>query len=324
MTRTFLMAALLVGCGGATEEGEKAGGRSVDAPSAIRSDVAVPIAHVAGAPVGEADLLAHAARNHPANGATYTPEERARLVDEVLTDELLFQTALEKGLYHDAKVRKILVNLLLRTEVYSKVTNGDFSEDELRRYYDEHKDTFVVPAKVHARRILVRIGPDGEAAAKARAEDLHLQLKKDRTQFSKLALEHSDGSHKRRGGDLGFVAREGKPGVEPEVIAHAFDMRVDELSSPIKVGDAFHILLVVNKRDKVERSFQQMKGSVLRMVKQQRFEERRTAYIDELKKTMAIEIDQAKVDGLDLERRRDHGPGPGPVEHAHGKNDGHH
>lgn len=321
MVRTFLALALLAGCGG------QQSGTAPTLPAGsldVKRAVAEPIAVVAGAPVSADDLASHASRNRPADGRSHTKEERERLLDEVLTDEVLFQKAIQAGLYHDAKVRKILINLLLRQEVYEKVSNSDFGEEELRAYYDSHRDDFVVPEKVQVRRIVVKIGSD-PAAAEARARDIYAKAKAAPTSFPALAMEHSEGPFKRRGGDVGFVPREGKPGVEPEVIARAFDLRPEEITEPFQVGDAWHILMLVNRRDRVERTFDQMRGSVLRMVKQDRFETLRKAYVEQARKEMPIEVFQAKVDAVDLERLP-HAMGTPPRRpHTHGDEgeDGH-
>lgn len=329
MSRMVVLAALMMGCGGSPQE--TTSGKAPAGSLVVQAaDVVNPVAVVGGASIGEEALRQMADRTRPADGKVHTAEERKQLVDDMITDEVLFQKAIAEGLYHDQKVRKILTNLLLRQEVYGKVTNADFAEEELRAYYDEHKEEFVVPEKVQAKRVVVNIAGD-EAAAKAKADKIRADLVRDPESFAKVATSVSDGPYKRRGGDLGFVAREGKPGVEPEVVERAFSQKLDVVGEPFKAGEAFHILLVVNKRDRVERSFEQMKGSVLRMVKQEKFEKLRDDYIREAKAATTIELDQKKLDGLDLTRRTRFGsdpsapgqPGGARDGHAHGADDGH-
>ncbi|MEZ4321926.1 MAG: peptidylprolyl isomerase [Myxococcota bacterium] len=313
------IAAVLVGCSGSPKAnggGQGAPNDGVTLGAGPKREVGETLAKVGSAVVGSEDFKHEASRKQPADGQALSAEERAEVLDELVTEEVLFQEALKKGLYQDSKVRKILVNLLLREEVYANVKNDDFEEAELQAYYDEHKDDFVVSEKVQVKRILIRIGPDrDDAAAKALADQLYGELQKDRRVFGELAAQHSDGPYKRRGGEIGFIDANGKPGIDDEVVSKAFEMKVDEISKPFKSGDGYHILWVVNRRDRVERSFDQMKGSVVRMVKQERYKKLTDDYIDAAKKRYAIEIDQAKVGTIELGRPmsdpRDREDGPG-------------
>src|SRR5262245_61432616 len=71
------------------------------------------IAKVGDAVITAQDFAAAAARATPA-GPELTKEERRKVLDDLVTEEVLFQEAVAKGLYRDPKVRKIMVNLLLR------------------------------------------------------------------------------------------------------------------------------------------------------------------------------------------------------------------
>lgn len=292
-----------IGCSGkpAEQGGVSSSGSSLDR---ARKGVEDVIATVDGAPIGAADLRQQASRNPPADGKSHTEAERKALADDLVEEEVLFQEALKKGLYHDSKVRKILVNLLLREEVYSQVRNDSLTDEELQAYYQEHLEDFVTPEKVQVRRILFRIREDrDDAATKAAAMQVYAELRKDPRLFSELASKHSDGPYKRRGGDLGFVSREGKPGVDAEVIEKAFGMQVDGIAAPFLANNAYHILQLVNRRERTERSFDQMKGSVVRMVKQGKHEAIKEKYIADTLAGYKIEVDAKKLAGVDLARR---------------------
>ena len=70
------------------------------------------------------------------------------------------------------------------SEVYSKVQNNEFSDEDLKAYYQQHKDEFTFPAKVHVKRILLRITDErDEAATLAEALRIRKELKKAPHQF---------------------------------------------------------------------------------------------------------------------------------------------
>ena len=221
-------AVLMSGCNGpqgATEPAPMSGQMKKLGARSEKGDKGESLATVGDAMIGSEAFKHAAQRRQPADGKALSSEERKEVLDELVTEEVLFQEALQRGLYNDTKVRKILVNLLLREDVYSSVTNDDFSDDELNQYYESHKDEFIVPEKVQVRRIYLKITPErDDAATKTLATKLHKDLVKDKRVFGDLAVQHSDGPYKRRGGDLGFVAREGKPGVDPGVIEKAFTL----------------------------------------------------------------------------------------------------
>ena len=303
-TLTTLMVATLLaaqGCGG-NEAGVPADGGKVSAPSA---DAGETLATVNGLKVGSEDFKAAAARKVPADGKALSLDEKKDVLKRLVDEKLLYQAALKEGLDKDPKVQKVMVNTLLREAVYAKVKNSDFTDEVLQGYFDENRDDFVVPEKVQIKRILVKVTderPDDKA--KAEAERLHGKLAKDSSQFKDLASNHSEGPYKRRGGDVGFVPADGKPGLDKAIVDEAFKLGVGEISSVFKTDEGYNIVLAANKRDKVERTFQQMKGSVLRKIKNEKLKSLYEGYVDDLREGASIATEDAKLDGIEVEPAR--------------------
>ena len=303
-TLTTLMVATLLaaqGCGG-NEAGVPADGGKVSAPSA---DAGETLATVNGLKVGSEDFKAAAARKVPADGKALSLDEKKDVLKRLVDEKLLYQAALKEGLDKDPKVQKVMVNTLLREAVYAKVKNSDFTDEVLQGYFDENRDDFVVPEKVQIKRILVKVTderPDDKA--KAEAERLHGKLAKDASQFKDLASNHSEGPYKRRGGDVGFVPADGKPGLDKAIVDEAFKLGVGEISGVFKTDEGYNIVLAANKRDKVERTFQQMKGSVLRKIKNEKLKSLYEGYVDDLREGASIATEDAKLDGIEVEPAR--------------------
>jgi peptidyl-prolyl cis-trans isomerase C len=279
--------------------------------AALNSDVGEVIATVGEGKIGVQDFQMAAARTPPADGQNLTLDERKEIVDKLVVDEVLYQEAAKKGLYKDPKVRKIMVNLLLREEVYATVRNSDFSNDELQDYYMGHKDEFVVPEKVQVKRIFIKVTPErDDAAAKTLATDLYNKVKGNPKSFSEVAAEFSEDPYKRRGGDLGYLSVEGKPGVDQSVVEKAFTLNVDQLTTPFEGGGGYNVILLAGKRERVERTFEQMKGSVLRKLKNERYKELTDEYIATVKGSYPTKLDEEKLGGLELRSRRGGGLAP--------------
>ncbi|MED5374114.1 MAG: peptidylprolyl isomerase [Myxococcota bacterium] len=299
---TLLTAGLLAttGCSGdATSTPE---GASTEQSA---EDIGTVLATVNGMKIGSVEFESVAARQAPADGKALSAEERKEVLDRLINERVLYQEALRKGLDKDDKVKKVMVNTLLREDVYANVRNSDFTDAELEAYFEANKDDFVVPEKVQIKHILVRITEERpEAEAKALAEDIRKRLGGDpANNFRQLAIDFSEDAYARRGGDVGFVSQEGKPGLDQSIVDKAFGMEVGQLSQVFRTDSGFSIVYVAQKRDRMERTFQQMKGSVLRKVKNDRLNDVLEEYVSKLKADAAISIDEAALQAVEIDAR---------------------
>jgi len=288
-----------------------AGGKAAGKAASEGSDDAV--AMVGGVPITRSEFEQVAARKTPENGKSLSDAEKQEVLDKLVEEKILYLKALENGLDKDPKVQKVMVNTLLREEVYSKVRNSDFADEELRAYYEEHKDEFVVPEKVQIKRILIRATDERPApAAKAEAQRLRKEVVADPDNFKELATKFSEGPYKRRGGDLGFVSEDGKPGVDSAIVDRAFSLDVESVSDVFQTDEGFNVIYVANRRDKVERTFQQMKGSVLRKLKNERLQEMYDEYVTGLRGDgPPVDVDEEALAEIEIENLARPGLRPG-------------
>ncbi len=299
-----LLTLALAGCsGGGT------GGGNQDFSGGGTEDIGEPLAHVNGMAVGAKEFDQMASRRGP-NDQAMDLAARKEVMNKLVEEKLLYQEAVRQKIDRDPKIQKMMVNTLLKKEVYGTIKNGDISDDELKKYFDEHKDDFIVPAKVQIKDILVKIQPgQDEAAAKKEADRIRGEVQAKPDSFKDLAIKYSQGPYARRGGDLGFVSQKGKPGIDQKIVDEAFKMEKDQVSQVIKADDGFHIIMVANKREQVERTFDQMKSSVLRKVKSDKYKELYDNYVAKLRQGAKIEMDDKKLEAHKIEKKA--GPPPG-------------
>jgi peptidyl-prolyl cis-trans isomerase C len=282
-------------------------------PGGSPADLGETLATVNGVVVGSKEFEQAAARKAPASGDALSAEEKKEVLDALVEEKLLYAEALRKGLDRDPKVQKVMVNTLLREDVYSTVKNGDFNDEMLQTYYEEHKSEFVVPEKVQIKRILIKVTdarPDD--AAKAEAERIRGDIVKTPDSFKDLAAKFSEDPYKRRGGDVGFVSKEGKPGLDSAIVDKAFSLETGAVSEVFKTTDGYNVVQVAARREQVERTFQQMKGSVLRKVKNDKMKELYDGYVSKLKTGATIKIDETKLAAVEIKNsRRPFTPGSG-------------
>jgi peptidyl-prolyl cis-trans isomerase SurA len=102
--------------------------------------------------------------------------------------------------------RSMMVQKVEQAEVFGKIA---ISEDEARKYYQEHLGEFTTPAAVTMREILVALPNDGKGATPAQDEAAKGKAGQLRTRalagdnFMKLAEENSDAPSKANAGLIG-------------------------------------------------------------------------------------------------------------------------
>ncbi len=322
-TAVFILACLLAACS-SPEDGDSPSApaaASAEAPLRLPSKamIGTTLATVSGHPIGSREFDPQAVRR--AGPAGDLPMEvRMEVIDDLVDEKLLYIEALRRSMDLDPKIQKMMVNTLLKEEVYSSVRTSDITEDELRGYFEEHKDEFVVPEKLQIKRILIK--PKGDETpdqAIARANEIRAEVVARSDDFKALAQQHSQGPFARRGGDMGFVTLEGKPGVDPAVVEKAFAIGRGDVSDVFETRDGWNIVQVASRRDKVERSFEQMRGSVLRKVKSEKYRTLYEAYVAGLKAKADIRVDRARLERHKIDAVRQVSPGASPTVDSKGE-----
>jgi peptidyl-prolyl cis-trans isomerase D len=169
--------------------------------------------------------------------------------------------------------RKIAYALLDTSKIAGET---QVSADDLRSYYNQHRDEYRVPEQVNVRHILVKTPPagaDGKVdqkavdAAKTKAEGILKQLKSG-AKFEELAKKNSDdpGSAKN-GGSLGWI---GRGRTVPEFEKVAFSLPKGGTSELVKSSYGFHIIRVDDKQDAHVKSLDEVKAQVEPAIKQQK------------------------------------------------------
>ena len=175
-----------------------------------------------------------------------------------------FKQALTRSGLTEAKLEKrikrgLMIEELVEKEVIDKIV---VSPEEVKAFYQEHKDEYAQEEEVHARHILIKVAPgaspEDDGKAKDRANAVLARAKKGED-FATLAQEYSEGPSGTRGGDLGYFGR-GKM-VKPFEEA-AFRLKVGEVSDPVRSSFGYHIILVEDRREAKRPSYEEVKDRV--------------------------------------------------------------
>lgn len=233
------------------------------------SALAAELANVNGKSITTEDLQKILDEMPPQERTQYDSlESRADLLENLITRELLFQEGKRQGLEKEKEIisqiedakRDILVNA-----VVEKIRKTRLGEQEMRLYYEEHRDDF---REIRASHILVETEKE--------AKDLRKKLDAG-SDFGELARKHSiDSNSGQQGGDLGYFTRNTMVKAFEDV---AFSMKVNQVSEPVKTQFGFHIIKMVEGRDPrvFEEITQPVKQSLRRTIFRKEVEKLKTA-----------------------------------------------
>jgi peptidyl-prolyl cis-trans isomerase C len=224
------------------------------------------------------------------------PQLKETVLKQFIQSIVISDLAKQKGFDRNPEIKEqlqffsdnFLANEYLKREIAQKVT---VSDDELKTYYDSHKDEFKTQEMIKARHILIRVensaSEDERKKAKEKAE-MCLKKIKDGEDFAKMAGEFSDDpGSKAKGGDLGFFPR-GRM-VKPFEDA-AFSLKPGEISGIVETQFGFHIIKVEEKKDSTIESFDAVKDKLKQKLSQDRTRKELTDFIDKAMKDSKTEI----------------------------------
>jgi peptidyl-prolyl cis-trans isomerase C len=134
--------------------------------------------------------------------------------------------------------RSLYRNTLLQS---LKDTQKSISDEEAKRYFQEHEEEFIQPDRIRVS--LIETGPDQEKEINAAYKEV--RAGKD---FAQLASAHSKHPSSKNGGDLGFLTRK----QYKHLTEVAFTIKPGEISKPFKSPTGWHIIKVtelIKKQD---------------------------------------------------------------------------
>ncbi len=218
-------------------------------------------------------------------------KERGHVVtDEEVTEAMReFERRGEQMDHSDPHLMKMVREQLTVLRVMEREVRSGImvSDDELKRYYENHLSRFMLPEEYRLSQILIRPRP-GETAQtmQARAADVHTTLRQG-AEFADLARRRSEGAEAGQGGSLGFV----RQGELESSIEHAIArLQPGEFSEPIKTENGFHIVRLDDRKPSRFREYTQVKAELQTLVYQQKTEDHYAKWMGELKDKAYIEV----------------------------------
>lgn len=213
----------------------------------------------------------------------YVKENRSQFLRDMVDRELIYRQARRSPLARSEKLRArvrdyekdLLVNEFVRREITGKM---EFSEADLRFYYEQNPDDFVSPEGVNVSVILV---PD-----ESRARNILGRIS-DGDDFHELAREYSAHPSRLQGGDLGLLRR---GDIAPEIEEIVFELEPGESAGPIESNAGYYLVKVTSFFPERRMSFEEAIPEIRRRYSGVREEEHFRDYVRQLRSKSRIEV----------------------------------
>lgn len=241
------------------------------------------------------------------------------IVDKVGSKEQLEQILKQNGI-SAGDFRKDLTQEVKMKKLAKELGNSDVSDAEAKKYYNENIKRFKYPEKIRAAHILISVNPqeieeiitsnkenaglskeeikkkvDAEIAAKkAKAEKVLAEVKKDPSQFAKVAKENSDDTTTAvKGGELGFFSAQE---MVPEFSKAAFAMKPNTVSGIVQTQFGYHIIMVTDRMAAGQEPFEKVKNDIKGYLQNQKQLQLIDNLVESLKKNAKIEYVNSEFD----------------------------
>lgn len=187
----------------------------------------------------------------------------------------------------------VITQDVVRQEVSPHIT---ISPQEVKAYYDEHKDDFSQPESVELSEILIPTSDNPSAAdlakASAKANDVEAKLKGG-SDFAKLAEAVSGGPTAARGGALGQF-RHGM--MAPQLEEKTFSLKAGQFTEPIRTKQGYVILEVTAHTPAGVEPFERVRSQVEEAVFMQKMQPALRKYLTQLREQAYVDIKPGFVD----------------------------
>ena len=193
------------------------------------------LATVAGKPITEEDVTRFIAALGRNAQAYNNPQGRAAVLEQLIAQRLFLLDA-QRNLYEREQAFKdqlaaVKEQLLMEYAIGKCVESVRVSEEDVRGYYDAHKEEFAGEETVNASHILV------DSAEKA--NELLAAIHSGEITFEDAAAKHSTCPSGVEGGNLGDF---GQGQMVPEFDEACFSMAEGELRGPIQTQFGYHLI----------------------------------------------------------------------------------
>ena len=216
-------------------------------------------------------------------------DRRDFLENYVITREVLYQEAAKKGYDKNkeimAKIEDIKRAMVIEAFLEDTLNKrGDVSDNEIQRYYKEHKDLFTEPEEIKIRQIIVESEPV--------LQGVLMRLSNGKS-FEKLTSTYNVNKYREDGENFGSIRRGQLSPSLAQFEEAAFSLRnKGEISEVVKTPFGYHIIRLDDKRGTALKPLSLVKEKIRLVLQAKKKQEVRSAYLKETKTKAKISINE--------------------------------
>lgn len=168
----------------------------------------------------------------------------------------------------------------------------DATDQELRAYYEDHKDEFKVPSRLRIRELVITKGatPAEQEAAKAKVALVKAALAKG-AGFEALVREHSEGISRTTGGDLGWME---KGLLRPDLEKAALALQPGQTAGPLESDRDISFIQLIEAQIDGARPFAEVKDKIMEKLQEPKAQNAIEQYMQSLRVRANIRFQVAK------------------------------
>jgi peptidyl-prolyl cis-trans isomerase C len=254
-------------------------------------------------------------------------DRKKQFLDNLVRFELLAREAEKQGFAKDPDVlftmKRAMVSKYYQHFFQDQDASKKVSDDEVQKYYDEHKDEFHRPARIHAAHIFfaAEAGSADRAKKLVSAKKLLAKILADQAKnpaaFAAAARDSSeDQATKAAGGDLGFKTQdELEKAFDPALAAAAAKLGDNETGqSVVESPKGFHLVRVIGHQPEMNRTLDESKAQIASRLASQMKTKEFDDFMKKLRDDAKITVNDAELEKVAVAVPTGPGAG-GPMGH---------
>lgn len=209
-------------------------------------------------------------------------------LDRLVVKKLLLKEASKAKIESDKEFQdrfndikdQLIIEALLKKKISA---DTQMSEENLKKYYEDHKEDFKKDREINTRHILLKTEEE--------AKQVQAKLQKGED-FTELAKRYSiDPNVRQSGGEIGFQP---KGSLIPEYESAAYKLtKVGQVTGIVKTQFGYHIIRLEGVKPPSYVPFEEVKDFIKQKNAQEKQKEVLEKYIEDLKKNAKITINEA-------------------------------
>ena len=229
-------------------------------------------------------------------GITVTDQDIDNAINNLLKDKGISRMELIEGLKSEGKTLDDLRNeikeniqrsRLINRAVKSKIV---ITDEEVEKFYEEHKDQFSQKEKWHLRVIFLPYPVNPTDKDKQEVMNLAKKLKSQLdsgASFAALARKYSQGPGAKEGGDVGYLSPDD---LDPHLAKFVSALSPGGVSQPVETEDGIYLFKVEDIQQGGSKTFQNAKNYIRNLLYQREVNKRYMEWLQDLRKRSYIKI----------------------------------